>query len=223
MNACCTGCSVEPLATPSMVVTCAPSAWAGSTRQLSLGTSSIRTVQAPHSPVSQPCLVPVSRRSSRSTSISVAYGLTSTSRSWPLTERRRTSRLPMALTSASLICVPLLRHSPPPGRWRSGETYYIIFDQRSEHVVNHFLSYRVKGPDRGQGNGVSAGTAIAWVSRALSGPQASVNRPAHRERLGTGPCPPAPCGRPADRRARSSHRSPLHPGPCARRRGLAVP
>src|SRR5450759_2596439 len=149
MNACCTGCSVEPLATPSIVVTSVPSAWAGSTRQLSLGTSSISTMHAPHSPASHPCLVPVSRRSSRSTSISVAYGLTSSSRSWPLTERRRTSRLPMALASASLICVPLLRHSPMSGRWGSGETYYIVFDHRSEHVVNHCLPCRVKGPDQG--------------------------------------------------------------------------
>src|SRR5476651_1936698 len=102
-----------------------------------MGTSSISTVQAPHSPASHPCLVPVSRRSSRSTSISVAYGLTSSSRFWPLTERRRTSRLPTALTNASLIFDPLLGHPATQTLRRRGATYYILIARRSELVVKH--------------------------------------------------------------------------------------
>ena len=56
-----------------------------STRQESTGSPSTSTVQAPHSPSSQPCLVPVSCRSSRSTSSSVVCGLKSASRASPLT------------------------------------------------------------------------------------------------------------------------------------------
>ena len=56
-----------------------------STRQESTGSPSTSTVQAPHSPSSQPCLVPVSCRSSRSTSSSVLCGAKSASRASPLT------------------------------------------------------------------------------------------------------------------------------------------
>ena len=45
---------------PSTVVTSCPSTACASTRQERTGTPSTSTVQAPHSPSSQPCLVPVS-------------------------------------------------------------------------------------------------------------------------------------------------------------------
>src|SRR5207237_75752 len=54
-------------------------------RQESCGAPSTSTAQAPHSPSSQPCLVPVRPRSSRSTSRSVLYGAKATSSASPLT------------------------------------------------------------------------------------------------------------------------------------------
>jgi aerobic-type carbon monoxide dehydrogenase small subunit (CoxS/CutS family) len=48
------------VAIPSIVVMARPSTWIGSTRQLSSGFPSTSTVHVPHSPSSQPCLVPVS-------------------------------------------------------------------------------------------------------------------------------------------------------------------
>src|SRR5262245_31743576 len=60
---------------------------AGRARQDRTGTPSTRTVQVPHSPSSQPCLVPMRPRSSRSTSRRVLC--TGTSASWvsPFTVR----------------------------------------------------------------------------------------------------------------------------------------
>src|SRR5688572_8249661 len=55
------------------------------TRQESCGSPSRRTAQAPHSPSSQPCLVPVRPKSSRSTSSSVLYGANVASRVSPFT------------------------------------------------------------------------------------------------------------------------------------------
>src|SRR6266852_679781 len=46
-KACCRGCSVAPLAIPSMVVIARPSSWIGSSRQLSSGLPSTRTVHVP--------------------------------------------------------------------------------------------------------------------------------------------------------------------------------
>src|SRR5262245_15515131 len=59
----------------------------GNVRQASVGTPSTSTVQAPHSPSSQPCLVPVSSNCSRSTSSSVRW--TGTAIVWdsPLTAK----------------------------------------------------------------------------------------------------------------------------------------
>src|SRR5579875_3765476 len=48
----------------------------GRVRHASMGTPSIRTVQAPHSPNSQPCFVPVRPKSSRNTSSKVWWGTT---------------------------------------------------------------------------------------------------------------------------------------------------
>ena len=65
-NACCTGCSSpSPSASPSMVVTARPSAWAASTVHDFTDSPSSSTVQAPHDDVSQPTLVPVRPATSR--------------------------------------------------------------------------------------------------------------------------------------------------------------
>src|SRR5690349_22089280 len=64
---------------PSTVFTDLPLHARPSTRQDSTGTPSTSTAQVPHSPSSQPCLVPVSPRSSRSTSSSVLCGANDTS------------------------------------------------------------------------------------------------------------------------------------------------
>src|SRR5450830_1716981 len=58
-------------ASPSIVVMVAPSACTASTRQLVTERPFMMTVQAPHSPLLQPILVPRSPRSSRRTSASV--------------------------------------------------------------------------------------------------------------------------------------------------------
>src|SRR5215472_18891621 len=63
----------------------APSASTGRARHESTGSPSTSTVHVPHSPSSQPCLVPVSPRSSRSTSSRVLWTGTSVSRESPLT------------------------------------------------------------------------------------------------------------------------------------------
>src|SRR5213076_1841462 len=54
-----------------------------STRQERTGVPSTSTVQVPHSPSSQPCFVPVSPASSRSTSSSVLWGANATSTGSP--------------------------------------------------------------------------------------------------------------------------------------------
>ena len=60
-----------------MVVTSAPSCITASVRQELIRWPSTRTVQAPHWPWSQPFLVPVRSRCSRSRSSSVVQGATS--------------------------------------------------------------------------------------------------------------------------------------------------
>ncbi len=60
--------------TPSMVVTREPAADAVRIRQLLTDRPSSRTTQVPHWPVSQPTLVPVSPRPSRSRSTSSSFG-----------------------------------------------------------------------------------------------------------------------------------------------------
>src|SRR5262245_46309462 len=74
---------------PSTVETARPSRSAGRARHDSTGSPSTSTVQVPHSPSSQPCLVPVRPRSSRRTSSRVLCTGTSTSWSSPLTLRTR--------------------------------------------------------------------------------------------------------------------------------------
>src|SRR6266852_2959311 len=57
-------------------------------RQESTGLPSSKTAQAPHSPSSQPCFVPVWPRSSRRTSSKVLYGANETSVSSPFSVNR---------------------------------------------------------------------------------------------------------------------------------------
>src|SRR5438309_1384012 len=83
-NACCRGCSVVPLARPSMVVIAAPSAWtAKMVQDLTLCPSS-STVHAPQLLVSQPTWVPVRPASSRMYCTSNSRGSTSCSCLAPL-------------------------------------------------------------------------------------------------------------------------------------------
>ena len=73
-NFCCTGCSLSPLAMPSIVVIDVPSASTPSTRQEHTRRPSMITVQAPQSPDAQPSLLPVRPTTSRSTSSRVCCG-----------------------------------------------------------------------------------------------------------------------------------------------------
>src|SRR3954470_4299117 len=89
-NASWTGCSTCPprpssRASPSTVVTDAPSTWTASTRQERTGAPSTSTVQAPQTPCSQPTWVPVSPRSCRSASDSSRRTGTVASRGTPFT------------------------------------------------------------------------------------------------------------------------------------------
>ncbi len=77
MKAACTGWQVSPSARPSMVSTSAPSWLIASARQELMRRPSSRTVQAPHWPRSQPFLVPVRSRRSRSRSSRVTRGSSS--------------------------------------------------------------------------------------------------------------------------------------------------
>src|SRR5262249_27151676 len=59
-NACCSGLSVPSgAASDSTVLTSRPSAWTASVRHERVAMPSISTVQAPHTPCSQPTWVPV--------------------------------------------------------------------------------------------------------------------------------------------------------------------
>src|ERR687890_209352 len=69
---------------PSIVLTARPSASRPSIRQERIERPSTSTAQVPHSPSSQPCLVPVRFRSSRKTSSSVLCGAKATSVCSPL-------------------------------------------------------------------------------------------------------------------------------------------
>jgi len=64
-NACCSRLMRPLAASASIVSTSAPSQRTASVMQASRGSPSTSTVQAPHSPPSQPRLAPVSPRSSR--------------------------------------------------------------------------------------------------------------------------------------------------------------
>src|SRR5208282_1171700 len=80
--------SFAPSAMPSTVVTSCPSRATARARQESTGRPSTSTAQHPHSPNSQPCLVPVSAKSSRMTSRSVLCGANATSTGSPFTRRQ---------------------------------------------------------------------------------------------------------------------------------------
>ena len=64
-KAACIGCISPLVASPSMVVTSAPSTWTASRLHDFTDSPSTWTVQAPHTVVSQPTLVPVRPRPSR--------------------------------------------------------------------------------------------------------------------------------------------------------------
>ena len=77
---------------PSIVVTVAPSSCTAKSRQLRALRPSTSTVQAPHTPCSQPTWVPVSPRSSRRKSASERRASISRSTTRPLTVRRTVRR-----------------------------------------------------------------------------------------------------------------------------------
>ena len=84
-NAFCIGCSTSPVASPSIVVMLAPSAWTASIVHDLMAMPFTWTVHAPHWLVSQPTCVPVMSRSSRRAWTSNRLGSTSSSRCVPLT------------------------------------------------------------------------------------------------------------------------------------------
>src|SRR5437763_2147085 len=92
-NASCSGLSPSAGVSPSIVVTVAPSHCTASSKQARALSPSTSTVQAPHTPCSQPTWVPVSPRSSRRKSLSARRGSISRSTTTPLTVRR----VPMAI------------------------------------------------------------------------------------------------------------------------------
>jgi hypothetical protein len=87
MNACCRAWSTSPRASPSTVVTSAPSFMTARVMQELMRVPLTRTVQAPHCPWSHPFFVPVRPRCSRRASSRVVHGSTSSTFSAPLTVR----------------------------------------------------------------------------------------------------------------------------------------
>ena len=83
-NFACNGCSLSPVAMPSMVSMRWPVASAPSTRHEHTNRPSRMTLHAPQSPVPQPSLAPMSPRWSRSTSSSVSSNWHRYSTSSPL-------------------------------------------------------------------------------------------------------------------------------------------
>ena len=92
--------SPSALFRPSTVTTFAPSACTASIRHERTAAPSTITVQAPHTPCSQPTCVPVSRSTWRRQSASVRRGSTSTSTGLPLTSKRTVMRPPYAAARA---------------------------------------------------------------------------------------------------------------------------
>src|SRR5207249_4912501 len=103
-KASCNGLRPSAGVRPSIVVTAAPSHCTASSRQARALQPSRSTVQAPHTPCSQPTWVPVSPRSSRRKSLSERRGSISRSTTTPLTVRRT----PMATYDSVPRNVPLL-------------------------------------------------------------------------------------------------------------------
>ena len=87
INACCSGCGSSAVPIPSMVSTVLPSASMANTQHELTARPSMMTVQAPHSPRSQPFFAPVRCARSRSTCRSVSCGSTVNARLSPLSVR----------------------------------------------------------------------------------------------------------------------------------------
>ncbi|MCY1210896.1 hypothetical protein D9M72_225960 [compost metagenome] len=85
IQACCTGCSVLPLARPSMVVTWRPRTSDTRTEQVVTALPSTWQVQALHTLMPQPYFGPVMPSLSRSTHSSARSSGASTSTFWPFT------------------------------------------------------------------------------------------------------------------------------------------
>ena len=81
----CTGCNSPSAANPSIVVTSASATVTASVMQASTRRPATCTVQAPHSPRSQPIFVPVSPNRSRKASSSVTRGSNTMTCALPLT------------------------------------------------------------------------------------------------------------------------------------------
>src|SRR5437660_3573399 len=106
------GWSLPSRAKPSTVVTAAPSAWTASIKQARTLWPSTSTVQAPHTPCSQPMWVPVSPRSSRRKSTRSRRGSTVSWYAIPLTF---ISISRMFVSRARLAISPPLPAGPLPG------------------------------------------------------------------------------------------------------------
>jgi hypothetical protein len=91
-KASCSGLRPSAGVRPSMVVTAAPSSCAARSRQLRALAPSTSTVQAPHTPCSQPTWVPVRASVSRRKSASDCRAGTSRATGQPLTVRRMARR-----------------------------------------------------------------------------------------------------------------------------------
>ena len=123
-NACWSGWSRSPAASPSTVVTVVPSASTASIRHESTLRPSTRTVHAPHSPTRQHSFVPVRPRSSRSTSRSVWCGSDVDRRDRPLTVKARAParrhRRTAAASASRSIATPTARR---PRTWSIASRY----------------------------------------------------------------------------------------------------
>src|SRR5437879_6132598 len=111
-NASWSGWSLPSRAKPSTVVTSAPSAWTASIKQARTLWPSTSTVQAPHTPYSQPMWVPVSPRSSRRESTRSRRGSTV---SWYAIPFTFSSISRTVASRARLAISPPLPAGPLPG------------------------------------------------------------------------------------------------------------
>ena len=104
-KACCRACGLSALPRPSIVRTLLPVALLAGVRHARAAFPSTMTTQVPHVPSSQPSLVPVSPRPSRSSSSSRQLGGASTLRGVPFTTRS---------TRVASIIWPLWLSAPAP-------------------------------------------------------------------------------------------------------------
>src|SRR5512141_3216105 len=100
MKACCSGCSLPPGASPSMVTISLPATRRSGVTHERTALPSTSTVHAPHSPSPQPCLAPVSCSAVRSVHSSVAPSSAATAAARP-----RPRCLALVLRAASLLLV----------------------------------------------------------------------------------------------------------------------